>query len=90
MEGEIQRGKHTLTRAPMTRGPSGLARQSGGLQGGLGWFRVSWAGWAGPRREFKWKFDFEFQMNLDFGRTLRNFVRRFRRNLEMRIFPKFF
>jgi hypothetical protein len=29
-------------------------------------------------------------MNLEFGRTLRNFTRRFRRNLDMRIFPKFF
>jgi hypothetical protein len=29
-------------------------------------------------------------MNLDFGTTLRNFTRRFRRNLDMRIFPKFF
>jgi hypothetical protein len=32
---------------------------------------------------------FEFQMNLEFGKTLRNFTRRFRRNLDMRIFPKF-
>jgi hypothetical protein len=34
--------------------------------------------------------DFEFQMNLDFGKTLMNFTRRFRRNLDMRIFLKFF
>jgi hypothetical protein len=49
-----------------------------------------WAGWAGPMIEFKWKFDFEFQMNSEFGRTLRNFTRRFKMNLDMRIFPKFF
>jgi hypothetical protein len=29
-------------------------------------------------------------MNLKFGRTLRIFSRKFRRNLDMRIFPKFF
>jgi hypothetical protein len=34
--------------------------------------------------------DFEFLKNIDFGKTLRNFIRRFRRNLDMRIFPKFF
>jgi hypothetical protein len=49
-----------------------------------------WAAWAGHRREIKWIFDFKFQMNLDFGRTLRKFTRRFRRNLDMRISPKFF
>jgi hypothetical protein len=36
------------------------------------------------------KIDFEFQMNLDFSKTLRNFTRRFRKTLDMRIFPKFF
>jgi hypothetical protein len=34
--------------------------------------------------------DFVFQMNLDFGKTLMNFTRRFRRNLDLRIFHKFF
>jgi hypothetical protein len=38
----------------------------------------------------KMEIDFEFQMNLDFGKTLRNFTRRFRRNLDLRFFPKFF
>jgi hypothetical protein len=48
--------------------------------------------WAGldPRGDFKWNMIFEFQMNLDFGKTLRISIRRFRRNLDMRIFPKFF
>jgi hypothetical protein len=90
MEGAIQRGKRILTRVPMARGPGGPAGQSNGLRGGLGWLEVSWASWVGPRRDFKWKIDFEFQMNLYFGRILRNFTRRFRRNLDMRIFPKFF
>jgi hypothetical protein len=35
---------------------------------------------------FKMEIDFEFLMNLDFAKTLRNFTRRFRRNLDMRIF----
>jgi hypothetical protein len=65
-------------------------RGCGDLRGEVGQHGASWAGWAGPRREFKWKFDSEIQMNLEFGRTLRNFTRRFRRNLDMRIFPKFF
>jgi hypothetical protein len=39
-----------------------------------------------PRRRFKWKLIFEFQQFLEFGKTFRNFTRRFRRNLEMRIF----
>jgi hypothetical protein len=36
------------------------------------------------------KIDFEFQMNLDFSKTLGNFTRRFRKTLDMRIFLKFF
>jgi hypothetical protein len=36
------------------------------------------------------KFDFEFQLNLNFGKTLGNFTRRFRWNLDMMIFPKLF
>jgi hypothetical protein len=33
---------------------------------------------------------FEFQLILEFGRTLENCTRRFRRNLDMGIFPKIF
>jgi hypothetical protein len=51
---------------------------------------VDWAGWAGPQGEIKWEFDVEFQLNLDFGMTFRNSTRRFRRNFDMKIFPKFF
>jgi hypothetical protein len=68
-----------------------LAEQGGGdLQGGAGW--CGRAGSAGPpyRGDFKWKLIFKFQMNLDFGKTLRISIKRFRRNLCMRIFPKFF
>jgi hypothetical protein len=75
-----------------SKGENALSRgcQSGGLWGGLGRLGVSWTGCAGPRRELKWKFDIEFQMNLNFEWTLRNFAMRFRRNLDVRIFPKFF
>jgi hypothetical protein len=36
------------------------------------------------------KLIFEFQMNLEFVKTLRNFTWRFRRNLDFKIFPIFF
>jgi hypothetical protein len=53
---------------------------------------VGTIGPAGPdlRKRFKQKLIFEFQMNLDFSKTLRNLTRRFRRYLDMMIFPKFF
>jgi hypothetical protein len=62
-------------------------RGGGDLRGKVG--RLGWVG-PFPREGFKMEIDFEFQMNLDFGKTLRNFTRRFRRNMDMRIFPKFF
>jgi hypothetical protein len=34
-------------------------------------------------------FIFEFKYISEFGKTLKNFTRRFRRNLDTRIFPKF-
>jgi hypothetical protein len=33
---------------------------------------------------------FEIQLNLDFGKILENSTKRSRRNLDVRIFPKFF
>jgi hypothetical protein len=56
--------------------------------------QVGWAEWGGggqpdPMGDFKWKLIFEFQLNLDFGKNLRISTRRFRRNLDIRIFPKF-
>jgi hypothetical protein len=60
---------------------SWVERGDGGLWGGAG--RHSRAG-PDPREDFKWKLIFQFQMNLRIS------IRRFRRNLDMRIFPKFF
>jgi hypothetical protein len=58
-------------------------------EGAVGWRgRVGTTG-PDPGEKSKWKFDFKFQMNLDFGKNVRNFTKRFRRNLDMRIFPKF-
>jgi hypothetical protein len=76
--------------APRVRGPAGPTGHGGDLGGGVGWH-----GQAGPdgpvhREGFKMEIDFEFQMNLDFDKTLRNFTRGFRMNLDMRMFPKFF
>jgi hypothetical protein len=53
---------------------------------------VGGAGLVGPdpRDDSNEKLIFELHMNLEFGRTLRNFTRRFRRNLDRRIFAKFF
>jgi hypothetical protein len=60
-----------------------------------------WAGWGG-RRGRPWlgrtrsrariqkEIIFEFQLILEFGRTLENSTRTFRRNFDMRIFPKIF
>jgi hypothetical protein len=50
---------------------------------------VRWVG-PDPREISIGKTDFEFQLNLDFGKTLGNFTWRFIRNLGMRIFPKLF
>jgi hypothetical protein len=52
----------------------------------------SWCSEAKPDsvEDSKPKLIFKFQMNSDFGKTLRNFTRKFRRNLDMGIFPKFF
>jgi hypothetical protein len=63
----------------------------GGPTCGEGWAGTGRAGLVGldPREDSNEKLIFEFQLNLDFGKTLRNFTRRFRRNREMRIFPKF-
>jgi hypothetical protein len=69
----------------------GWAKRGGDdLRGEVGQHGASRADWGRPRREFKWKFDFEIQMNLEFGKTLRNLIGRFRRNLDMKIFPKYF
>jgi hypothetical protein len=40
--------------------------------------------------EIQMEMIFKFQMDLEFGMTLMNLERRFRRNFDMRIFAKFF
>jgi hypothetical protein len=61
--------------------------------------RVGQPGWK-ERRAVAWRNPepwqnskeilFKYQLILEFGRTLENCTRRFRRNLDMRIFPKIF
>jgi hypothetical protein len=43
-----------------------------------------------PRGDSNGNLIFKFQGYLEFGKTLKNSIRRFRRNLGMGIFPKFF
>jgi hypothetical protein len=60
----------------------------GGLWMESGLARVDWASVARPLGRFKSEFDFfEFQGFLEFGKTLSNSTRRFRRNLVLMIFP---
>jgi hypothetical protein len=49
-------------------------------------------GWAKNRRwaQAQKEILFEFQLILEFGRTLENCTRRFRKKFDMRIFPKIF
>jgi hypothetical protein len=57
---------------------------------GGGLARQSWASWARSQEKIKIELDFKFQRIWKFGKTWRNSTRRFRRNLDMGIFPKFF
>jgi hypothetical protein len=52
--------------------------------------RVSWTGWARSQEMIQMEIDLDIQLNLDFGKTLRIYARRLRRNLDMGTFPKFF
>jgi hypothetical protein len=65
---------------------------AGEREGGSGGRESGPAQWTGLdyRRDSNQKLIFEFQLNLDFGMSWRNSTRRFRRNFDMRIFPKFF
>jgi hypothetical protein len=47
--------------------------------------------WTGPdpREDSNKSLSFKFQGFLEFGKTWRNSIRRFRRNLDMGILPKF-
>jgi hypothetical protein len=51
---------------------------------GHGWVE-NWR-WANAQKEIP----FEFQLILEFGRTLENCTRRFRKKFDMGIFPKIF
>jgi hypothetical protein len=79
--------RRLLANTPRLLGPNGLNTDTTAC--GL---KQAGAGEAGldPRRKFRWDLIFEIQMNLNFGRTLRISKKRFRRNLDMWIFPKFF
>jgi hypothetical protein len=69
---------------------AGLAREATAY--GEGWAGAGRAGTVGPdpRKDSNKNLIFQFQLNLDFGKTWRNSSRRFRMNLDMRIFLKFF
>jgi hypothetical protein len=58
----------------------------GGLWGKGGPMR--WTG-PDPREDSNKSLSFKFQGFLEFGKTWRNSIRRFRRNLDMGILPKF-
>jgi hypothetical protein len=63
---------------------TGPAKEAAAYGGGMGWLgRLGRLGRTPGR-------NFEFQFNLDHGKTLRNSTRRFRRNMVIEIFPKFF
>jgi hypothetical protein len=86
MEYTNPNGKHLSVNTPRPLRVAG----HGGLRGG--WASAGRVGPTGPdsREGFKNRIDFKFQRNLELGDTLRNFTRRFRIYLDMRIFPKFF
>jgi hypothetical protein len=57
---------------------------------GKGWtITTDWASLIRPGEKSNRNLIFKFQLNLDFGKTLRFSTRRFRRNLDKGIFPKF-
>jgi hypothetical protein len=76
--------KHLLVNMPRRLGPAGPSAEPVTCGG-------SWCSEDRPDSEedSKPKLIFKFQMNSDFGKTLRNFTRRFRRNLDMGIFLNF-
>jgi hypothetical protein len=64
----------------MTRGPGGPVREAAGCREGQA--DASELGRPGqiPEKDFNWKLIFEFQMSLNFGKTLITSTRRFIRN----------
>jgi hypothetical protein len=86
--------KFTLTKFGIKRGKRNLssAQKALGLRELSGEAATWEARWVGPvpGEISNGKTDFDFQLILDFDKNLANFTRRFRRNLDMRIFPKIF
>jgi hypothetical protein len=69
-----------LVNTPKHFGPSRLSGGGGLVQ----------RSWAGSQEKIQIDFDFKFQGIRKFGKTWRNCTRRFRWNLDMEFFPKFF
>jgi hypothetical protein len=49
----------------------------------MGEMRAGAVDWVRSQERLNWNFIFKFQRILEFGKTLRNSTRRFRRNLDM-------
>jgi hypothetical protein len=90
LEGTNQKGKCIRCGRHLHTGQTGRLGEAAAWE--EGWAGVGKAEPVGPdpMEDSNEKLIFKFQMNLEFGKTLRNFTRRFRRNLDIRIFPKFF
>jgi hypothetical protein len=89
-KGATRRRKCILMNAPKSFGlvgPGERWRPMG--RGGSAWVELDRPGQI-PREDSNEKMIFEFQWNLKFDKALGNSGRRFMRNLDMRVFPKFF
>jgi hypothetical protein len=82
----IKRGKRYPASAPKAFGPRELSGEVAASEARRADTRQVRPAGPNPREISYGKTDFEFQFNLDFGKNLGNFTRRFRRNLDMRIF----
>jgi hypothetical protein len=93
-EGNLAKGatwwrKHIPKNAPKAHGPVGPGeRQQSARRGGTSRVELGWPGRI-LKDDSNGKMIFEFQWNLKLGKTLRNSTRRFRRNLEKRVFLNF-
>jgi hypothetical protein len=75
---------------PRRFGPTGPTKEAVACKGREGQCGQTGPTGLDPRGDSNGNLISEFQGFLEFGKTLRNSTRRFRRNLDMRIFPKFF
>jgi hypothetical protein len=85
---KTQQIKRILKNTPRVLRPIGLGKKQGSLWGKGGPSRQTRLVVPDPLGKSNGNFIFEFQLNLDFDKTLRFSTRRFRRNLEKGIFPK--